>query len=108
METTVVNLRLEKCDVKITRTPKNEIPDPPKFGCFGNPYPVEKYGRERCLELYRAYFHKRISEDAAFRDAVLTLRGKKLGCFCKPDKACHGDIIKEWLDLQKFSDVYST
>lgn len=38
METVVVNLRLEKCDVKITRTPKNEIPDPPKFGCFGNPY----------------------------------------------------------------------
>lgn len=102
METTVVNLRLEKCDVKITRTPKNEIPDPPKFGCFGNPYPVEKYGRERCLELYREYFDKRVKEDTVFREAVLALRGKKLGCFCKnPDKevACHGDIIKEWLEV---------
>ena len=101
MNTTVVNLRLEKCDVKITRTPKNESPDPPKFGCFGNPFPVQKYGREKCLDLFREYFLKRIEEDILFREAVLTLKGKKLGCFCKqPDKevACHGDIIKEWLD----------
>jgi hypothetical protein len=97
-KTSVVNLRLEKCDVKITRTPKNEIPDPPNFGCFGNPYPVKTYGRERCLELYREYFYKRINEDIPFREAVLSLRNKKLGCFCKPDNACHGDIIKEWLD----------
>lgn len=96
-ETIVVNFRVEKCDVKITRTPKNEIPDPPNFGCFGNPFPVKTYGRERCLELYREYFHKRIAEDMEFRSAVLSLRGKRLGCFCKPEK-CHGDIIKEWLD----------
>jgi len=97
METTVVNLRFEKCDIKITRNPKSGIPDPPQFGCFGNPYPVEKYGRERCLQLYREYFYKRISEDPVFREAVLNLRGKRLGCFCKP-KSCHGDIIKEWLE----------
>ena len=101
METLVVNLRLEKCDVKITRTPKNEIPDPPKFGCYGNPFAVKTYGREKCLELYREYFLKRVVEDPAFREAVISLKGKKLGCFCKqPDQevACHGDIIKEWLD----------
>jgi hypothetical protein len=101
METTVVNFKLEKCDVKITRTPKNEIPDPPQFGCFGNPYPVKIHGREKCIELYEEYFLKRIENDAAFREAVLNLKGKKLGCFCKQpleEVACHGDVIKKWLD----------
>jgi hypothetical protein len=104
METTIVNLRKEKCDVKITRKPDNYIPDPPAFGCFGNPFSVKKYGREKCIEMYRSYFLKRIEEDMAFREAVLTLKGKKLGCFCKKsgpngeDQACHGDVIKEWLD----------
>lgn len=98
-ETTVVNFRVEKCDVKITRTPKNEIPDPPNFGCFGNPYPVKIYGRKKCIALYKVYFLKRVEEDLEFRKAVLALKGKKLGCFCAPDE-CHGDVIKEWLDAQ--------
>ena len=46
METTIVNFKVEPCDIKITRTQKNEIPDPPAFGCFGNPYPV-KYTAEK-------------------------------------------------------------
>ncbi len=43
MTTTVVNFKLEPCDVKITRTPKNEVPEPPEFGCFGNPFPVKQF-----------------------------------------------------------------
>lgn len=96
-QTRVVNLRKEKCDVKITRTPKNQIPDPPAFGCFGNPFHVEKYGREKCIELYKEYFYKRIKTDKVFREAVLGLRGKVLGCFCAP-LDCHGRIIVEWLE----------
>lgn len=95
--TTVVNLRKEKCDVKICRTSKNEVPNPPAEGCFGNPYSVKQHGRKNCISLYREYFNIRIAEDPAFREAVLSLKGKRLGCFCKPE-ACHGDIIKEWLD----------
>lgn len=102
MKTTVVNLRVEKFDVKIARNSKNQIPAPPESGCFGNPYPVKIHGRKLCLELYRIYFHKRIAEDADFKAAVINLRGKRLGCFCKPD-SCHGDIIKEWLD-KEFKD----
>lgn len=98
--TTVVNFRVEKCDVKITRTPKNEIPEPPTFGCFGNPFPVGEHGREKCIELFEEYFLKRVDEDVKFREAVLQLRGKKLGCFCKPQK-CHGDIIVEWLETHQ-------
>ena len=99
METKVVDFRKEKYDVKITRTPKGEIPEPPKFGCFGNPFKVEVYGRERCIELFKEYFYKRLEWDTKFKEAVLSLKGKTLGCFCAP-LACHGHIIKEWLDKQ--------
>lgn len=95
--TVVVNIRHEKCDVKICRKPDNTIPPPPEFGCLGNPYPVEKYGRHQCIEMYKDYFLKRIENDPEFRKHVLSLRGKKLGCFCKP-LACHGDVIVEWLE----------
>ena len=33
----------------------------------------------------------------------LKLRGQILGCFCKPGP-CHGDIMKEFLDYEKFHD----
>lgn len=99
METTVVNLRKEKFDVKITRNYRNIIPKPPEFGCFGNPFPVEQYGRDKCIAYFKEYFLERLDYDAEFREAVLSLKGKKLGCLCKPEN-CHGDVIKEWLDSQ--------
>ena len=95
--TVVVNFRKEPCDVKITRTQDNHVPEPPAFGCFGNPFPVKRWGRERCIELFKTYFYERVDKDPAFREAVLSLRGKRLGCFCAPLR-CHGDIIKEWLE----------
>lgn len=97
METIVVNFTKEKCDVKITRKPDNSIPDPPENGCFGNPFPLKIYGRDKCIELYKDYFLKRVESDPAFREAVLSLKGKRLGCFCVPFR-CHGEVIKEWLD----------
>jgi hypothetical protein len=96
--TIVVNLRdTHEFDIKITRHPKLGITEPPNFGCFGNPFPVEKFGRDECLRLYKAHFDARILKDEKFRAAILSLKGKRLACFCKP-LACHGDIIKEWLD----------
>ena len=37
----------------------------------------------------------RIENDAEFRTAAEELRGKILGCHCKP-KPCHGDVIAAW------------
>lgn len=95
--TLVVNIKRETCDVKITRRPDNSIPNPPLFGCFGNPYKLSDFSREECINRFRKYFYDRIEQDEDFRKAVLALQGKKLGCFCKP-LACHGDVIKEYLD----------
>ena len=56
--------------------------------------------REKVVRRYEVYFLERIEKDEAFREAVLELRGKSLGCFCKP-KLCHGDVIANWLNYQE-------
>jgi hypothetical protein len=86
-KTTVVNVKHTKCDVFIYRgTP------------FGNPFDYMQLGitRTECIEMYRQWFYKKLN-DPVFRDKVLTLKGKTLGCWCKPD-ACHGDVIVEYLE----------
>lgn len=103
-QTTVVNVRHERCDVKIGRNSHGEVPNPPADGCFGNPFTVKEFGLERCLEFFQKYFKDRIEVDLEFRAAVLALKGKKLGCFCRPmfgfngKLQCHGQIIAGWLD----------
>jgi|SRR6185503_4208375 len=89
--TKVVNIRKEQCDVYIGRPGANGK------GEFGNPFPIDSSGREMCIARFRNYFYKRINSDSAFKDKVLKLSGKTLGCFCKP-LSCHGDVIKEYLD----------
>ena len=58
-----------------------------------NPYPVKRLGREECLKAYR----QMITSSPKMLAELEELRGKILGCWCKPE-ACHGDIIKELLD----------
>lgn len=92
MKTTVVNIRTHKYDVYIGRA--GHCQD----GCFGNPFSaVRDGGRDRAIELYREYFYNRLRVDQDFARRIRELKGKKLGCFCKP-KACHGDVIVEYLD----------
>lgn len=90
MKTTVVNLRRSHYDVYIGRAGKGQS------GCFGNPYSLRDHGHQ-AMALFESYFQKRVEEDPEFRRRVLELRGKRLGCFCKPGP-CHGDVIKRWLD----------
>ena len=85
-KTTVVNLRKEKHDAYIGRG-----------SIFGNPFYIGKDGnREQVIEKYKKYFEKKL-EDNRFRHEVLKLKGKVLGCYCKP-LACHGDVIAEYLN----------
>lgn len=71
-------------------------------GQFGNPYPKSKYGRQKCIELFREDFEKRLESDEAFRKAVADLQGEVLGCHCQrvndDGPACHGEVIAEWAD----------
>ena len=86
--TTVVNISKEDCDVCIMRhTP------------YGNPFPIgNKYGnRDQVIDRYEEYFKLMIVNDPEFKSRIDSLKGKKLGCCCKP-KRCHGDIIANYLN----------
>jgi len=89
MKTKVVNLYREPYDVYIGRG-----------SIFGNPFVIGNDGtRLEVIKKYRAWFSERLKDDR-FHSEVLSLAGKRLGCFCKP-KECHGDIIVEYLENQE-------
>ena len=98
--TRVVNMKDDGYDVYIGRAGHGED------GYWGNP--VRLY--EQCswcddihitkgstLKCFKLYFDKRLEEDPEFKRRTIKLKGKVLGCFCKPDK-CHGDIIADYLE----------
>lgn len=86
--TRVVNKYKEPFDVYIGRP-----------SIFGNPYKIGKATREEVVLAYSIYFDMRINKDEKFRKAVEALRGKRLGCYCKP-LPCHGDVIVDWLETK--------
>ena len=99
--TTVVNIRTDKCDVKICRTPSNKISDYPGPGWAGNPFFLRDVNndaeRKNVIDKYRQYFYTRLANDENFKRGILSLKGKKLGCFCAP-KFCHGHVIANYLE----------
>lgn len=58
-------------------------------------YKVET--REEAVEYFETYIRKRIEHDVALKGYIMSLRGKTLGCFCKP-KACHGDVLVKLIE----------
>lgn len=70
-----------------------------KKGWLGNPFSVGDFGLGPCIEKFREAFYSRLRDDAKFRQAVLKIEPDDvLACFCKP-KACHGDVIAEYLNF---------
>lgn len=79
-QTRVVNKYKDKYDIYIGRGSK-----------WGNPYPITAtQDRETVIAKYREYI---LSQPDLLRD-LHELKGKTLGCFCKP-KPCHGDVLVE-------------
>ena len=92
MITRVVNIKNEKYDVYIGRAGRGQD------GYFGNPFTITAgQSRGSSLDKYRGYFFDRVKNDIEFRKRINALKGKTLGCFCKPYD-CHGDIIAEYLN----------
>ncbi len=88
----VVNVRHERCDVYVERG---------QGSLLGNPFRGGEHGRDRCIELYRAWLTERIAErdpavcgalDRIYRAAVLG--PVTLGCWCAPQR-CHAEVIAE-------------
>lgn len=80
--TIVVNKYRNNYDVYIGRGSK-----------WGNPSVIGQDGsRDEVIEKYREW----IITQPQIKD-LEELRGKRLGCFCKPSR-CHGDVLVELLN----------
>lgn len=64
---------------------------------WGNPFTVEMYGRDACIEKYEHYIREKLRNNPVLWQELQKLEGKVLGCFCKP-KRCHGDVLVKILD----------
>lgn len=99
--TEAVNLKTDKYDVKGCRTSTNKILDPPHWSCIGNPFHLKDVNNEKqrkeVIDLYREYFYSKIKRFPEFKDYILSLKGKRIGCFCKP-LPCHLDIVVEYIE----------
>jgi hypothetical protein len=82
-KTRVVNLRSEFCDVEICRP-----------GQWGNPFAIGRDGtRAEVIEKYRQW----IKTQPHLLEQLPMLKGKRLGCYCKP-LPCHGDVLVEMVE----------
>ena len=55
---------------------------------WGNPYHVHDHGRKRAIQKYE----ERLRNISVLMRSIIELRGKILGCSCKP-LPCHGDVL---------------
>ncbi len=84
--TRVVHCKRDRYDIYIGRPSK-----------WGNPFRVGVHGnRDQVIEKYKAWLHTQPRLLAALPE----LRGKVLGCWCKP-LACHGDVLAALADLTR-------
>lgn len=88
-ETKVVNRHFAKYDIYIGRGTK-----------WGNPFKIGKDGnRQQVIELYRQY----VKNNQELMEALPELKGKVLGCSCKP-RPCHGDVLVELINIMDKMD----
>lgn len=90
--TQVVNVKTDEYDVYIGRAMPGRAESP-----FANPFRIGPDGsREDVLNAYDQYLAERLAREPELAAALERLRGRRLGCWCKP-LACHGDILVERL-----------
>lgn len=82
---------------------------------FGNPFLVERFGREKAVEWFReciynnvmcyAYLDELEASTAHnhmkyISENIELLRGKDLSCFCSLQQNCHADVLLEYLNYE--------
>lgn len=81
--TRVVNVKAEAYDVYIGRPSK-----------WGNPFRASEHGgKTNAINLYREY----ILNNTELLAQLHELKGKRLGCYCKPG-SCHGDVLVDLIE----------
>ena len=92
-ETIVVHCKRDSYDVYIGRPSK-----------WGNPFKVGRDGIQgECVDFYRDWI-RQPAQIALFNAVKSELKGKRLGCWCKP-KLCHGDVLVEIIEGRLLNDT---
>lgn len=87
LKTKVVNVKTDKFDVYIGRGSP-----------LGNPFSAKTVGKFKAIEYYhKHYLPNLIKEGRITKEYLKSLKGKSLGCHCKP-QPCHGDRLVEIID----------
>lgn len=106
-------VKLEDADVSGMRFKGKNITNtkPNEPGWLGNPFvaddvnPNSKYTRGKATEAFEKVFLDRIASDADFKEAVLALRGKKVGYYAPDKKHVHLRVVQEWLAAQPAAEA---
>lgn len=67
---------------------------------FANPFPIKNDSeeeRERVIREYKVWLWKSILENRISKEDILTLKDKKLVCYCAPKK-CHGHVLQSLIE----------
>lgn len=71
---------------------------------LGNPFEMKaEKDRDKVIAEYREWFKIQIKENPNFKEELIRLykialkQELNLICWCAP-KACHGDVIKDWIE----------
>lgn len=102
MTTTVVNVRTDEFDVYVGR-PVSRSKDPRcRVGSpFRNPFKApDESSRPAAIIAFEMKIRDQLRHSAKLRAQLLSLDGKRLGCWCKP-KACHGDVLVKLIEELK-------
>ncbi|KKM06848.1 hypothetical protein LCGC14_1739860 [marine sediment metagenome] len=84
IKTTVVNKRYQEYNIYIGRGSK-----------WGNPFRIGEDGdREEVIMKYKEWI---LEQPSLLRD-LHELKGKRLGCYCRPWHHCHGDVLVELIE----------
>jgi len=87
----VVNINKDNYDVLIMRPSKWGNPYSHKEGTLAE-FKVDT--REDAIKKYEEYL---LQNEELMKDLV-ELKYKTIGCVCKPKLACHGDVLKKYVD----------
>jgi hypothetical protein len=82
--------RIQRQRRKGWRLPANAV-SVTRPGRWGNPFRIGQDGdRPQVLALFETYASDRLAKEPGW---LAPLRGKDLACYCRPEDACHADIL---------------
>ena len=78
---------------------------------FGNRFLIDDMGRYDAVAAFRSYAGGELWDDEyvradqlRLREDIKALRGKNLGCWCRPDQVCHADVLLELANAPPIPD----